>query len=157
MLWCAVSTHSIKLTNAEFTLQSNTSLLRLRQYEPWRVSIKWQYQGTTTPIAKFMGPTWGPSGADRTQVGPCWPNESCYLGKYKHVCTRSLIIECQRAYKPSNSTHIAAIRLQRSQDIYGQYFDISMLEIMLKPTYNCDSKEISLGHNAAIVPGNFTL
>ena len=21
-------------------------------------------------IAKFMGPTWGPSGADRTQVGP---------------------------------------------------------------------------------------
>ena len=27
-----------------------------------------------------MGPTWGPSGADRTQVGPCWPNELCYLG-----------------------------------------------------------------------------
>ena len=23
-----------------------------------------------TPIARFMGPTWGPSGADRTQVGP---------------------------------------------------------------------------------------
>ena len=23
-----------------------------------------------TPIAKFMGPTWGPPGADRTQVGP---------------------------------------------------------------------------------------
>ena len=21
-------------------------------------------------IARFMGPTWGPSGADRTQVGP---------------------------------------------------------------------------------------
>ena len=26
--------------------------------------------GTTTPIASFMGPTWGASGADRTQVGP---------------------------------------------------------------------------------------
>ena len=24
----------------------------------------------TTLIARFMGPTWGPSGADRTQVGP---------------------------------------------------------------------------------------
>ena len=24
----------------------------------------------TTPVARFMGPTWGPSGADRTQVGP---------------------------------------------------------------------------------------
>ena len=25
-----------------------------------------------TVIARFMGPTWGPSGADRTQVGPMW-------------------------------------------------------------------------------------
>ena len=25
-------------------------------------------------ITRFMGPTWGPSGADRTQVGPCWPH-----------------------------------------------------------------------------------
>ena len=24
----------------------------------------------SSPIARFMGPTWGPSGADRTQVGP---------------------------------------------------------------------------------------
>ena len=30
-------------------------------------------------IARFMGPTRGPSGADRTQVAPCWPQESCYL------------------------------------------------------------------------------
>ena len=27
-------------------------------------------KGTTTPISRFMGPTWGPSGADRSQVGP---------------------------------------------------------------------------------------
>ena len=33
-----------------------------------------------TLIARFMGPTWAPSGADRTQVGPCWPPEPCYLG-----------------------------------------------------------------------------
>ena len=26
----------------------------------------------TTLIARFMGPTWGPPGADRTQVGPMW-------------------------------------------------------------------------------------
>ena len=31
-------------------------------------------------IAKFMGPTRGPSGADRTQVGPCWPHEHCLQG-----------------------------------------------------------------------------
>ena len=30
-------------------------------------------------IAKFMGPSWGPSGADRTRWTPCWPHELCYL------------------------------------------------------------------------------
>ena len=27
-------------------------------------------EGETAPIARFMGPIWGPSGADSTQVGP---------------------------------------------------------------------------------------
>ena len=36
-------------------------------------------------ITRFMGPTWGPYGADRTQVGPCWPHELCYLGRLRHV------------------------------------------------------------------------
>ena len=35
-----------------------------------------------TLIARFMGPTWGPSGTDRTKMGPCWPHEPCYLGIY---------------------------------------------------------------------------
>ena len=46
-------------------------------------------------IARFMGPTWGPSVADRTQVGPCWPRELCYLELKKknlfdkmHFCTK---------------------------------------------------------------------
>ena len=36
----------------------------------------------TTLIARFLGPTWGPSGADGTQGGPCWPHELCYSGVY---------------------------------------------------------------------------
>ena len=35
-----------------------------------------------TLIARLMGPTWGPSGADRPRWAPCWPHELCYLGKY---------------------------------------------------------------------------
>ena len=27
-----------------------------------------------------MGPTWGPSEADRPRWAPCWPHELCYLG-----------------------------------------------------------------------------
>ena len=33
-----------------------------------------------TQIARFTGPTWGPSGSCRPQMGPCWPHEPCYQG-----------------------------------------------------------------------------
>ena len=32
------------------------------------------------PDSKVHGANMGPSGADRSQVGPCWPHELCYLG-----------------------------------------------------------------------------
>ena len=32
--------------------------------------IRWDRGTSATLIARFMGPTWGPSGADRSQVGP---------------------------------------------------------------------------------------
>ena len=35
-----------------------------------------------TLIARFMGPTWGPSGADRAQVSPILAHELCYLGSH---------------------------------------------------------------------------
>ena len=34
-----------------------------------------------TQIAMFMGPTLGPPGSCRPQMGPCWPHEPCYQGK----------------------------------------------------------------------------
>ena len=37
----------------------------------------------TTLIARFMGPIWGPSGADRTQVGPMLAPWICYPGRVK--------------------------------------------------------------------------
>ena len=45
-------------------------------------SGRWVTTCLSPLIAKFMGPTWGPSGADRIQVGPCWPQELCYLGRF---------------------------------------------------------------------------
>ena len=35
-------------------------------------SVRQTHRGRSSmpPITRFMGPTWGPSGADRTQVGP---------------------------------------------------------------------------------------
>ena len=38
-----------------------------------------------TMIARFMGPSWDLSGADRVQVGPIWPHEFCYLGTTRMI------------------------------------------------------------------------
>ena len=49
-------------------------------------------------IARFMGPTLGLPGADRTQVGPCWPREPCCLGwcaDLKRQCLQFDINEVQ--------------------------------------------------------------
>ena len=40
-----------------------------------------------TLISRFMGPTWDPPGADRTQVGQRGPREPCYLGIYRQQNT----------------------------------------------------------------------
>ena len=48
-----------------------------------KVTFLFVWHQAITLIARFMGPTWGPSGADRTQVGPMlvpWILLSCYLG-----------------------------------------------------------------------------
>ena len=37
-------------------------------------------KANTTLIARFMGPTWGPSGPTGPWWAPCWPHELCYLG-----------------------------------------------------------------------------
>ena len=34
-----------------------------------------------------MGQTWGPSGADRTPVGSCWPHKLCYLWSWSQMCS----------------------------------------------------------------------
>ena len=51
-----------------------------------------------TQIARLMGPTWGPPGSCRPQVGPCKPHEPCYQwivypgGRLVLVANKSLLI-----------------------------------------------------------------
>ena len=37
-----------------------------------------------------MGPTWGPPGSCRPQMGPCWLHETCYQGIIKYILWHSL-------------------------------------------------------------------
>ena len=63
---------------------------------------------TISPIARFMGPAWGPSGADRTQVGPMLAPWTLISGiqrvdiKRKGVLTRKMY----------NTAHIRGIGFQ---------------------------------------------
>ena len=41
----------------------------------------WRTHRKATQIIKFMGPTWGPSGSCRPQMGPWWPQGS----RWAHV------------------------------------------------------------------------
>ena len=43
--------------------------MKIDYIDNWLHGYCWTKQGTSL-IARFMGPTWGPSGADRTKVGP---------------------------------------------------------------------------------------
>ena len=43
-------------------------------------SIAIQLNRKLFPDTKFTGPTWGPPGSCRPQMGPRWPHEPCYQG-----------------------------------------------------------------------------
>ena len=62
------------------------------------------YKNKHSLIARFMGPTWGPSGAERTQVGPmlapwtllsglCWMVFFCIFGSWIFICKFVIIME----------------------------------------------------------------
>ena len=58
--------------------------------KPGLVQVKWVNpvkpgDATITLIARFMGPTWGLPGADRTQVGPMWATWTLLSGLYASI------------------------------------------------------------------------
>ena len=63
--YCDFYTRDLPLTR-QLVWRSSTRTFHPRMPEPHMRSSDL----TTSLIARFMGPTWGPSGADRTQVGP---------------------------------------------------------------------------------------
>ena len=71
----------------------------------WRGVLLWMHP-TCTLIARFMGPTWGPPGDDRTQVGPMlvpW----ILLSGYMHPTHQRLMVVgyCRYIMHPSSIMH----------------------------------------------------
>ena len=59
---------------------ARASITMILTYSYLRIFRFQQKKGKHTLITRFMGPTWGPPGADRTQVGPMLAHGPCYLG-----------------------------------------------------------------------------
>ena len=87
---------------------NSITLLTYRNYWQRLRLLAWNLTSTSvvflTPlIARFMGPTWDPSGANRTQVGPMlapwtflsgslWPSDIIWHYKLKTLCFLFLVI-----------------------------------------------------------------
>ena len=92
---CRVRSRYLAVTFLQITHQRHLLLFR-REAEVWMCLLTSEcdrsftcevvvlrvimYRNISTLIAKFMGPTWGPSGPTGPKWAPCWPHEPCYLG-----------------------------------------------------------------------------
>ena len=74
-----VALEGVELTRAAFTAEHPYNMV-LYNTISHRTCVGHRSDFEPSMIARFIRPTWGTPGADRTQVGPCWPHESCYVG-----------------------------------------------------------------------------
>ena len=73
----------ITVSFTHMTWSDNLPVMRIQTLNLWK------YVTTTTLIARFIGPRWGPPGADRTQAGPMWATWTLLSGKQKTIYTTS--------------------------------------------------------------------
>ena len=61
-MWCHLASNEARIDRAHNMVNQNVMITQglAHPFQAFRASL----------IARFMGPTWGPSGADRTQLGP---------------------------------------------------------------------------------------
>ena len=95
--------------------------------------------GVTTLIARFMGPTWGSSGADRTQVGPMLAAWTCYLGIYDLMCLQTFVFHgdyiCALLCRPSYLPGIYSLSLFHFLFLLSILHDLNPYLIFMSPRY----------------------
>ena len=70
-------------------------------------------------IIRFVGPTWGPSGADRTQVGPMLAPWTLLSGVFNDVCVIRLIVRPpSTADKDTQTAMRQLVRFVKAMQLY---------------------------------------
>ena len=79
------------------------------------------YVWDPTLIARFMGPTWGPSGADRTQVGPhVGPMNFAIWGTIQWLCLQ--VLDHEQAHHCVQSEDIFSLAI-----MFDSYLSVRLL------------------------------
>ena len=84
------------MANVAMWIWYMTAIVAVRSYGCSPEGLLYKMTMMATLIARFMGPTWGPSGADRTQMGPMlapwtkykglqWQQDCCLQGGYYSI------------------------------------------------------------------------
>ena len=112
-------------------------------------------------IARFVGPTWGPSGADRTQVGPMLAHGLCYLGLHHarlltHYPTRMVVTFCNtKLHRDYFMMPPRVVYILTCIEWYYQY----IVDRVVSPTYYTKQRlchtDHDFGSSAAEVPAKF--
>ena len=103
------------------SLADGSILIIVKSY-PRKYSVDWAEDNSSTQIAKFMGPTWGPPGSRRPQIGR-WrrctdSTRECYWSHKKQFLTGIIPLygEFHRYYINNNAqTFLALLLVELSQ------------------------------------------
>ena len=99
-------------------------------------------------IARFMGPTWGPSGADRTQVGPMLAPSTLLSGMISegNRCCKclSLIHNCEKGVPISTGIDVSILTWFRLKlcHITIVKVSISIQDMIWLPNHLCNSMSL---------------
>ena len=125
------SRHSRHMRNPQFYVSDKRPILGWRR-QSWipspremTTSSSYIVDNIITLIARFMGPTWGPSGADRTQMGPMlapWTLLSGYSCQQQWYCSASVGISNT---KMSKSPHTEQTIQYWLISFYSLSYDLS--------------------------------
>ena len=91
----------------------------------------------TTLMARFMRPTWGPSGPTGPKWVPCWPHEPCYQGRLSQwVLTKMAhILKCIFV----NKKHLVSIQIPLNFVPKGPIYDkTALVHVMPRWRSNAD-------------------
>ena len=119
---------------------SHWSARSMKQWDKRRLSMPVLFCWIPTLIARFMGPTWGPHGADRTQVGPILAPWTLLSGQSQRWSPVAIAVTSLERHGVSNHRHFHCLSnglfTLTSMSSCTAQSSLTMVRIMTRPNIN---------------------